>query len=251
MKTFITFLLLCTGLCAGLQAQDMLKSSVFIIERQAGQIKFNEKEKKITLQQLEDVKNEKLSERRVQLEILEVVEEKDGKRFIVNDPKTDQVGLIYCYDIQQDGLKMYLMQRAKSVEFAKSYEIPENFGIQTYSWAKAKKISNQKDPNDMPKADALEIMKIFKERLEAIVGKEIPQYRDYNEQMYLTHIYYELLAEQGYNIFVEEQSLTVGINQYFLDEDIKPLRDEISLLIEGKDSISEVVEEETIEHDNK
>ena len=146
MKTLITFLFLSIRVCTSLQAQDIFKSSVFIIERQTGQIKIDEKAKQITLQQVEDIKTEKLSERKVQLEILEVVKEGKAKRFIVNDPKTDQVGLIYCFDIQKDGLRMYLLQRAKSVEFAKDLEIPDSFGIQTYSWETAKKISDQKKP---------------------------------------------------------------------------------------------------------
>ena len=246
MKTLITFLFLCIGVCANLQAQDIFKSSVFIIERQTGQIQIDEKAKQITLQQVEDVKTGELSERKVQLEILEIIKEGKAKRFIVNDPKTDKVGLIYCFDIQKDGLRMYLLQHAKSVEFAKSLEIPENFGIQTYSWEVAKKISSQKNPEEMTKEDALKIMKIFKNGLEEILDEDIPEYRDYDEQMYLTHMYHSILAKHGYNIFSGEKSLTVGINQHFSDPEVKKLRDEIELLIEGKESDME----EAVEEDN-
>ena len=248
MKTLITCLILCAGVHYNLQAQDIFQSSVFIIERQIGQVKFDEQEKIVILQQLEDIKSEKISERKVQLEILEVIEKKGTKRFIVNDPKTDKVGLIYCFDVKKEGFRMFLKQRAKSLEYAKSFEIPKGFGIRTYSWKEVKKISGQKDPKTMPKEDAIKIMQEFKSKLKAITGEEIPEYREYDDQMYLKHVFYEVLAKHGYNIFMDkEPSLTTGVNQYFLDDDVKKLKDDIDLLIGGEGNVSE----ESIENDHK
>ena len=99
----------------------------------------------------------------------------------------------------------------------------------------------------MTKEDALKVMKIFKNKLEEIVDEDIPEYRDYDERMYLTHMYHGILVKQGYNIFSGEKSLTTGINQYFSDPEVKELRDEIELLIEGKESSME----DAVEKDNK
>lgn len=224
------------------EAQNIYQAWVFMAGNNAGQIEFIQKDKKIIFRRFEDFNTKTFEERIVELEIVETIQEKGTFRFIVQDPENDnRIGLLYCYGLSQEQVQIFALQNARSVEYAKSYEAPENMAVTGHTWARVEKITQSKNPEQMSKEDALYILKSFKEKLEKLDLEDIKAKLESDSEVYFFQILQGFMVEKGYNIFATNPIKIFEV--YESDEAVKKLMDEIKNLTEGEDSTEESIEE--------
>ena len=226
----ITLILSFISLCNLLNAQKIYQKWFTVLENDMGEIEFI-KDDKIIFQQYSDLKAKKTKGEEFQLKILKTVKTGKAIRFIVIDYKTNKIGLIHCFDINKKTMRMYLLQKAGTIEEAEKYILPHNQGIRCYSRDKTGELLKGKDLNTFTKEDAGQLFKVLKTQIEKLPNREDIQDRDY--EMYLFNMFYDLLADNGYNIFVGAHYFKEQIERLKEDSELAKLIDEIEELIEG------------------
>ncbi len=245
MKRNILLLLFCLSIYLPVSAQDIYQPWVLVVEGDASEIEFKKNDPFIHIRRFEDVAKQAYMERAYHLELLKMIQEEDAVRFIIKDTSNNKIGLIYCFNIQQERVQIHVQQNAESVEQAEKYKIPRKLALTAYPWDKVKEILKLKDPETLSKDEAIQILDQFKADLEAILGDRPTDDEGLDEGNYLRHRLYNLMVDKGYNIFGGERGMLVGIGQYREEEEIKTRMEEITRLVEGDRS----EEAATIEED--
>jgi len=134
------------------------------------------------------------------------------------------IGLMECFNIQEDEMYMFFLaedESIKSVKDAEEFEIPENIGLKCYSWNQVKKIKN--NGKDILEASDTEIDK-FLENLRTKV-EDLFQHPDFERlkkirqgRYYMATLYFETWEEMGYNIFMNETQMRNTIEKLSKNE---------------------------------